>query len=213
MNDLVYQRSSIIPESKIAYLKKEMNDYLFAEYGFDKDDANHISEEWPFQLQPLGVIHTHYDDTYVFEFSDESVACFAVSSSSKNFYPINGMTFDDLCLQIVGSEWIGSHDPYNLDTIRLGDETVPPLKQRQAVIESLANTALPADAAPRILEGLFLRSTATYLALVQDSRSGKTAIVGSAIEPRFVDVATETAWRKLSFGIGQMIVQGQIAQA
>ncbi len=190
-----------------------MNDYLYAEYGFDEKDESRISEKWPFELHPLGTIHTGTGDTYVFEFSDEVGTCFAVSSNSKNFYPTEGMTFDDLCLQVVGAEWIGRHEPINLDTVRLGDETVPSVKQRRVVIESLAKKALPLNPAPRILEGLFLRSTAIYLALIQDSISGKTAIVGSTIEPRFVEIGAETSWRKLSVGIGQMIVEGQLIEA
>ncbi len=200
------------PQGDQAAIKKALNDYLYAEYGFDEDEAL-VSDHWPFELRPLGTIQMLAGDVHVFEFDDGTETCFGISGYSTTFYAVDGMSLDQLYLQMIGSEWIAYKEPVDLDTVRLGYDDIPSIKQRRATIEALAAQAFPSDPAPRICEGLFLPATQEYIALVQSSISGDVAVVGSRIEPWPIHISTTSAWRKLAFGIGQMIADGALNQS
>jgi hypothetical protein len=194
-------------------IKKTLNNYLYAEYGFDAEDEALISDHWPFELRPLGTIQMAAGDVYVFELDDGAKTCFGISGYSLTFYAADGMTFDQLYSQMIGSEWIAYKEPVDLNTVRLGYDDIPTIRQRRAAIEALAVQAFPSDPAPRICEGLFLRATQEYVALVQSTISGDAAVVGSRIEPHPIHISTQSAWRRLAFGIGQMIAEGGLDQS
>jgi hypothetical protein len=193
-------------------VKKALNDYLFAEFGFDLVGEARISDTWPFELRSLGTIQMPTGSVQAFEFHDEIESYFAISGFTLGFFETDGMTFDELRLQLIGSDWIARRNPIDLDTVRLGDDTVPSLRQRRTVIETLGAKVLPNAPAPRILQGLFLQSTSLYLGLIQDSTTGELVIVGSDLEPWSVRCPSGSSWRILAFGIGQMITEGKLEE-
>ena len=62
-------------------LEKEMNEYLFLEFGLEGDDS-HISETWPFNLRKI----SESPDLTVFEFYDEE-PYFALAGQSLSYLP------------------------------------------------------------------------------------------------------------------------------
>jgi hypothetical protein len=193
-------------------LKRNINEYLFAEFSFDWQKETTISENWPFELQALGLIQMPTDNVHIFEFSDNDEPYFAVSGPSLNFYPTAGMTINDLRLQMIGSAWIAGQEPIDLNTVRLGDESVPSVRERRTAIEALAAKAFSGEPLPQILEGLFLRATDIHLALVQSSISEDAVVIGSVIEPKTVGFPLASVWRRLSFGIGQIVTEGKLKE-
>ncbi len=192
--------------------KRTLNEYLFAEFGFDLVDETkaRISDTWPFELRSLGTVQMPTGNVQVFEFNDGTEPCFAISGRSLNFFSTDGMTFDELRLQLIGSDWIARRNPVDLDTAHLGDEAVPSLRQRRAAVGSLAAHVFPNNPTPRVLQGLFLQSTGLHLGLVQESTTGELVIVGTDLKPWFVHCPSESSWRLLAFGIGQMITEGKL---
>jgi hypothetical protein len=82
-------------------------------------------------LHHLGVIKRAVEMITVYQFEHDDNKYFALSPH-YNFYPMAGMTLDDLQLQEVGSAWIASRDSIDLDTALLGDESVPRTLDRDA---------------------------------------------------------------------------------
>jgi hypothetical protein len=117
------------------------------------------------------------------------------------------MTRIDLQLQHDGAAWIACQDPIDLATSRLGDDSVPPATERQAMIEGLAANIC---VSPRILEGLYLCTRGTYLALVEDPHTGASVIVGSDFEPHTVGLLQASPWRRLALGVGKMLSEGTL---
>ena len=62
-------------------LKKEMNEYLFLEFGLDGDESL-ISETWPFNLRTI----SESPDLTVFEFHEDE-PYFALVGESMNYLP------------------------------------------------------------------------------------------------------------------------------
>jgi hypothetical protein len=187
-------------------IKKEMNEYLRAEFGIDEGSSQEATEDWPFELTALGRISPGPGDPDVFLFqADEPY--FAVAAGALNFLPVQGMSLDDLRLQFTGSHWIYERNPVDLATSILGRDDVPRVPQRREAIVTLARQVLGNDADLRILEGLYLRSTAEYLALIESIATGEAWLVGSGIGPMPVPYAQCSAWRRLAYGMGAYLAR------
>src|SRR5262245_20308638 len=101
----------------MASIERELNAYLFHEFGFDADaDESRVSDSWPFQLRRVTPMH----EDPVFEF-DGDEPFFALVAGGMNFLPKAGMELGDLRLQISGSRWIAARDPVGLAASRPGD--------------------------------------------------------------------------------------------
>jgi len=112
---------------------------------------------------------------------------FAVNRQALSFLPQDGATFETLRPQVPGSVWIGTQNPIALRTVQIGDPDVPTIRERRAAIEQLAEAAFPPHTTLSILEGLFLRTTKRYLALVHDGDTAIAQVVGTNITPTVTD--------------------------
>lgn len=186
--------------------KKTVNKYLFYEFGYDLEQSSSmVTENWPFELKEIGVIELDEDRIIVFEFIADNKKYFALCGKQLAFYPNADMEVEDLKLQYKGSEWIANHCPINLATSSLGNDQVPAMSERRNTIEKLASEACES---PRVVEGLYLRTTKSYLALIQDVSTGTGLIIGTGLEPFEVNLVQASPWRRLSVGIGKMLKLG-----
>src|SRR5262245_1276569 len=112
-------------------IERDLNNYLFLEFGFEEEEETLISETWPFSLRRLVEIVVNV----IFEFDDDDVPYFAISGPCLEFLPKSGMTIDDLALQFVGSKWIAAQNPVSLAESRPGDDSVPSGIERRRALE------------------------------------------------------------------------------
>jgi hypothetical protein len=187
--------------------KKELNEYLFLEFGLE-GDLSSVSEDWPFQLSNFATIRQRGEEISVYVFASESEEYFAISPEC-NFYPVAGMTARDLQIQMNGSAWIGEREPITFETVFLGDVSVPSTKERDTEIRQLADKVLGNQIGYEILDGFYLRATGMYAALI---KTGETAelILSDRFESRRVGFPEASPWRRLSFGIGELLSEGRL---
>ena len=191
--------------------KEDINLYLFYEFGVEGEETG-VAEDWPFELRQVGRITAGQYESDVFEFSYDGERYFTLDLDGLTFYPAEGITLEQLEQQEAGSKWIGQHEPVDLNTARIGDDSVPRTPERRAAILDLASQSLntPPDNV-RILEGLFFRNAQTYLALVQKRDTGENYVVGSNLEPYQVASPQYSEWRQLSLAVGEMLRTGKLS--
>jgi hypothetical protein len=194
----------------------DINRYLFHEFGFDIDREGYpvddacVTDRWPFVLQYVGTIrHSDLLQT-VFTFRSGPTPYFVLWGTHATSYPCAGMSFQDVERQVQGSTWIHQQDPISLATSRIGDPTVPPTMIRRAAIESLVAHARNHLFHVRILEGLFLRQSQHYLALVEDEAVHETVVLGTAIPAQVVGFPEAAAWRRLAVHVGELLALGHL---
>jgi hypothetical protein len=191
--------------------KKDINEYLFYEFGLEGDE-DQISDTWPFDLKDVGSVIVGTQESKLFQFSDGQESYFALELPGLNFFPAVGMTAEQIQLQVAGSRWIGQRTPIDLDTVRIGDDSVPSIKERRAAVVELASTMLntsPTDI--RVLEGLYLSSEGTYVALVELTSSNQAYVIGTDLRPFMVGFHEASDWRRLSVGIGEMLSTAELS--
>jgi hypothetical protein len=190
--------------------KEDINLYLFYEFGMDGEETD-VSEDWPFELRNVGRITAGYYTSDVFEFSYEDETYFTLDLDGLTFYPAEGMTVEQLEQVEAGRIWLGQHEPVDLNTARIGDESVPRTPERRKAILALASRSLNTPRENiRILEGLFLRNGQTYLALVQKRDPAETYVIGSNVEPYQVGPTQASEWRQLSLAVSEMLRTGML---
>ena len=138
-------------------MKRALNAYLFREFGVGDSDADapQISERWPFRLVEVLSFEHQSRMIHLFRFEDHGDAYYAVYGRNLNFSPVTGFTPEAAKDQIIGSAWIGSRRPVDLNTARGDDPVVPRLPDRRRRFEALAARLRPGTPVT-ILEGLFL---------------------------------------------------------
>jgi hypothetical protein len=192
-------------------VRKEINEYLFYEFGFDVDhEESLVSDEWPYKLSYLGELNLPNESIKVFEFEDSGEELLALSGNRLSYYPRKGMNLEELYFQTIGSEWIGSHQPVGLDTTRIGYEGFPTVRDRRLIIENIAMESCSLAEPPKILEGLYLESTGNYLALIKPIDQEKRIVVGTGLVPIVVENEELPTWRCLSLQRGKKIAAGKI---
>ena len=180
-------------------IERELNEYLFLEFGIEAEEETSISDTWPFGLRRIGEI----GDRVIFEFDDDDEPFFAIGEPYLDFLPKNGMTINDLALQFAGAEWIAAQDPVSLEESRPGDESIPSGLERRRALEELGRE-VTGDPSAEILEGLFLRNGQKYLGLFRAPNEFE-AVIGGLDAPIYVGHDSCSAWRRLAWGIGQWI--------
>jgi len=192
-------------------MRKQLNEYLFYEFGFDleEENVNKISENWPFILEEAGMIEAGDKTEYVFIFEHEGEKSYAIYGRALDFFPIAGMNLTDLRRQFIGATWIASKKPINLSVVRPDDPIIPSTSERRRRIEELARI-IDSCKSVRILEGLFLKVTNEYIGLVQFSEEQAAHVVGDKIRVRNVPFHEASASRRLSIAIGKMIEDGKL---
>ena len=181
--------------------KKDINEYLYYEFGIDGDEMS-ISEEWPFHLHSVGSLTLRGKRTDFYEFTDGETDYYAQEGF---FFPKSGMTLEDLSLQGLGQQWIGGQNPLDLNTTIIGDDQVPTMIERRYNIEALAIKALGDSAVFNIAEGLFLRKTGSYLALLKISADSDAVVVGTELKPITVGFPEASSYRRLSYALGKLL--------
>jgi hypothetical protein len=156
-------------------IERDLNAYLFLEFGMEEEAETSISETWPFSLRRLGEIGVRV----IFEFDDDDEPYFAIGGPCLDFLPQNGMTIDDLALQFVGSEWIAAQDPVSLAE-SLGYDFIPSEIERRLALEELGRHTT-GDPHAEILEGLFLRNSRQYLGLFRVLNELEAVVGGSTL--------------------------------
>jgi hypothetical protein len=192
-------------------IQRELNEYLFLEFGIEAD-ASRIASDWPFRLEYLGTLDLPGRRTRLFRFSAGEEEFYAVANGALDFMPVAGMDLDDLRRQELGRGWIGKQNPIDLDTTQIGDPHVPSTRERRAAIMALAKVALGAELHQpyTILEGLFLRESGRYLALIGAPSKEQAAVVGTGLPVRYIGFGEATRARCLSAAIGELIEAGEI---
>jgi hypothetical protein len=64
-------------------IERELNEYLFLEFGMEEEEEALISESWPFSLRRLGEI----GDKLIFEFDDDDEPFFAIGEPYLGLLP------------------------------------------------------------------------------------------------------------------------------
>jgi hypothetical protein len=187
--------------------KKKLNEYLFLEFGLEGDLPS-VSEDWPFQLRNFATIRQRGEEISVYVFASESEEYFAISPEC-NFYRVAGMTARDLQIQMNGSTWIGDREPITFETVFLGDSSVPSTKERETAIRQLVDKILGHQIGYEILDGFYLRSTGMYAALIKTEETIEL-ILSDRFEPRRVGFPEASPWRRISFGIGELLSEGKL---
>ena len=131
-------------------IERELNEYLFLEFGMEEEEEALISESWPFSLRRLGEI----GDKLIFEFDDDDEPFFAIGEPYLGLRPKNGMTIDDLALYFVGSDWIAAQDPVSLAESRSADAVLSPQSVRNVASNEVIKTS-PYGCAPTRYRGWY----------------------------------------------------------
>jgi len=182
---------------------REINRYLFYEFGFDDEyEIEEVSEAWPFELRSVGKLRS---GAAVYEFADGTEEFFVIDGSALNFLSKQGLTVHDLDLQELGSSWIAAQEPVDLNTSQIGDDSVPSAIERRLALQQLASAV---DGLAQILEGLYLKKSGHYLGLVQIAGSNDRFVVGTELQPRACPHRSTSRWRELSIQVGEMLESG-----
>jgi hypothetical protein len=193
-------------------MKRELNEYLFLEFGVgtSESDEEKISEDWPFVLELTFSFDLNGEVTHVFSFEYDGEAYYAVHDTSLSFFPQAGLNPEAFKNQLIGSSWIGSREPIDLNTSRGDDPVVPRIPDRRQRFQQLSQDLQP-DAPFKILEGLYLAVSQEHLGLIQFEGESKAHIVGDRITIRNIPYADLSPWRRLSVGIGKLVRAGRLS--
>jgi hypothetical protein len=181
--------------------KKDVNEYLYYEFGIDGDESS-ISENWPFHLHSVGSLQLRGERTEFYEFTDDETDYYAQEGF---FFPKAGMALDDLYLQDLGQQWLGEQRPVDLNTSIIGDDQVPTVIERRRNIEALATKALGDGTVFNVVEGLFLRKTGSYLALLEIHALDNAVVIGTDLNPISVGFPDASSYRRLSYALGKFL--------
>jgi hypothetical protein len=184
-------------------LRRELNQYLFHELGVGMAEEE-VAADRPFRLELAGDLTSEGTAEPVFKFVADGEEYYALANP-MNFLPTAGMSVDDLRLQETGRGWIGRRDPVDLDTSRIGDSRVPPTLERREQLERLVSRLAPGA---RLSEGLFLVSEGSYLALAMAPDLRAFVCADFLSEAQEVDFPAASAWRRLSYGVGELLADG-----
>lgn len=181
--------------------KKDINEYLYYEFGID-GDKSFISGEWPFHLHSVGSLTLRGERTDYYEFTDGETDYYAQEGF---FFLKAGMTLEDISIQDLGQQWIDGQNPLDLNTTVIGDDQVPTTLERRYNIEALARKALGDNAVFNIVEGLFLRKTGSYIAILENSADGNAIVVGTDLNPITIGFPEASSYRRLSYALGKLL--------
>lgn len=183
-------------------LLRQLNEYLFLEFSCDLEEPPPpISADSPFKLHELGVIDRVSPPVTVLTFDSDGDSFFAVAGASLDFFPVGGMTLEDLADQFGGSYWIGEFMPVDSNTSLIGYPRVPTVIERNQRLQDLASEHLGTGA--RVLEGLFLRRNGEYLALIEGN--GQTLVVSTTLPVLPAGFPSASPWRRLSAPVGKYL--------
>jgi len=194
----------------ISAVKQKLNDYLLMEFGIDSNGGTRpATDSWPFELAPAGRIASGTGDPDVFTFQLEE-PYYALTIGTMHCYPVADMSVDNLKMQFSGAGWLATQEPIDLSTSATGLLGIPSIPERREAITSLVTTAYDTETSFRILEGLYLRKTIRYYALVELTETHKTMMIGTGIAPMEIGFPSASSWRRLAYGVGVSLQQGHL---
>ncbi|BFT72098.1 hypothetical protein [Paenibacillus sp. P36] len=118
---------------------EEINEYLFYEFAYDVTfSKSDVSETWPFKFRYLETFQLDHEIIRIYEFSDEGDEYFFLDGPILTYYKKEQMTIKELYNQLVGSRWISSQDPVELNRSIIGDDSVPSVKERRNTLNLIA---------------------------------------------------------------------------
>jgi hypothetical protein len=194
----------------ISTVKQKLNEYLLMEFGIESNGGTRpATDSWPFELTPAGRIAagSGYPDVFTFELEEPY---YALTIGTMHCYPVAGMSFENLKMQFSGTGWLAIQEPIDLSTSATGLLGIPSIPERREAITALVTTAYDTETSFRILEGLYLRKTIRYYALVELTEPHKTMIVGNGIPPLEVGFPSASSWRRLAYAVGLYLQQGHL---
>jgi hypothetical protein len=194
----------------IRSVKKKLNDFLLMEFGVDSNGGTRpATDEWPFELTPAGRIAAGpgEPDVYIFQLEEPY---YALSVGALHCYPVAGMSVEDLKTQFSGTIWLAAQEPIDLSTSATGLLGIPSIPERREAITSLVTTAYDTQTSFRILEGIYLRKTIRYYALVELGESHKSMLIGTGITPSEIGFPLASSWRRLAYAVGLSLQQGSL---
>jgi hypothetical protein len=189
---------------------KEINEYLFYEFGFDlEDDESIISEDWPFKLKSLGTLDVYGKTSEVFSINHLSEEYYIYDVSSLTCITFAGMSLEDIAFQEIGSSWINEQGPIDLNHCRIGDNSIPSLDVRINKIKQIAKKTFDFDTELKILEGLYLKKTKDYLSLIEHNH--RVSIIGRNFKVENVPFPKASPWRRLCFSVGKLVHSNKLS--
>jgi hypothetical protein len=196
----------------ISAVKQKLNEYLLMEFGVDSNGGTQpATDSWPFELTPAGRITAGSGNPDVFTFQLDQ-PYYALAIGTMHCYPVAGMSLENLKMQFSGASWLATQEPIDLSTSATGLLGIPSIPERREAITSLVTTAYDTETSFRILEGLYLRKTIRYFALVELIETHKTIMVGNGFSPTEVGFPSASSWRRLAFAVGQYLQQGHLSK-
>ena len=189
--------------------KREINEYLFYEFGFDiEEEEVRIREDFPYELSFIGEFKRDEEQIKVYEFRDERISNVVLYGNGISVYEKEEMELEDLYFQTVGSAWIGEKNIVDLNTSKIGYDNIPSLNVRRLEIEKLVIDSCHLKNKPTILEGLFFVESQQYLALVESGE--EKIVIGLGIVEYIHKFKGLSHWRLLSWAVGRLINNGVI---
>jgi hypothetical protein len=183
--------------------QQHLNEYLYHEFGLDVEKPNREPDSsWPFKLKRLGSIETEAGSYNVFTF-DAGELHYALDGPVTQFFPVSGMSLEDVRLQLLGESWLGRQRPVGIDTSVIGDDTVPPLQERLRATQGLADLV-----SGDVTIGLFLKSCAEYVVLARRVPDRTVFVVGSSITATEARCPDAPDYRRLTASLGDLLVRG-----
>jgi hypothetical protein len=194
----------------IQSVQQKLNEYLLMEFGIDSDGGTRLAtKDWPFELTPAGRIADGpgVPDVYIFQLEEPY---YALCVGALHCYPVAEMSVEALKTQFSGAGWLATQEPIDLSTSATGLLGIPSIPERREAITSLVTTAYDTETSFHILEGLYLRKTIRYYALVELSESHKTVLIGTGITPVEINFPLASSWRRLAYAVGLCLQQGYL---
>jgi hypothetical protein len=182
---------------------RDFNEYLFYEFGYELN-VERISSSWPCVFVEIATIVLSGSETKIYEFKElqSSEPYYLVDGRTLTFYPRDNLDIDQFKTFLVGAYWIGHQSPVDLNTSEIGTD-VPPTYKRREIILDLCAQHVGSDKMS-ILEGLFLKKSKQFIALVADS-AGTTHLLGTKVKATPVAFPESSAWKRLALGVGKLV--------
>ncbi len=194
----------------ISAVKQKLNDYLLMEFGVESNGGTRLAtDSWPFELTPAGRITPGSGNPDVFIFQLEE-PYYALTIGTLHCYPVAGMSVENLKMQFSGAGWLAVQEPIDLSTSATGLLGIPSIPERREAITALVTSAYDTETSFRILEGLYLRKTIRYYALVEITETHKTMMIGNGIPPLEIGFPSASSWRRLAYAVGLYLQQGHL---
>lgn len=185
----------------------DYNRYLFHEFAFDLEfDVSKVSEEWPFKFTHIEDTEIQGRPTKLYSFDSDGEEHYLVEDSSLNFHSKDGLEPNLFKMVLTGASWIGDKDPTDLSVM---DNRIPRIPEKKARIAELWKTHI-GDEELDLLEGLFLGSTKSYLALGRIKGEEKAHVFGNSIVVRNIPFPDLSPWKRLAIGIGKLVIDKKI---